>query len=421
MATDLLQKCYDFYQQPQLAKSIGAYPFFHPIEQSDGPRVQCDGRTLVMAVSNNYLGLTHHPKVKEAAIAATQKYGTGCSGSRFVNGNLQLHETLQAELAQFVGKRESLIFSTGYMSNLGAISALFDEGDCIFSDADNHASIIDGCRQSRGTVVRYAHINAKDCCEKVMTTPCAGGAGIVTDGVFSMTGVLAPLPELVAIKRAQPNVRLYVDDAHGLGVFGEHGRGVGEHFHCTDDIDLLMGTFSKSLASIGGFVAGEPEVIEYIRHKARALWFSAAIPPAAAAAALAALHVMQSEPQHRLRLWENVQFARAGLEAIGLYLMPSHAPILSLWVGPEAKAMKLAIALRDEGVFCTPVAYPAVPYGHAMIRTSYMASHSRDDIATIVQAFEKLAPKFQIRRHDFSQDPAVVPAADYYNIDAFFE
>lgn len=418
MATDLFQKCEDFYQQSQFVKGAGAYPFFQPIEQSDGPRVVCDGKDMVMAVSNNYLGLTHHPKVKEAAIAATRQFGTGCSGSRFVNGNLKLHEELQTRLAAFVGKEDALVLSTGYMTNLGAIGCLFAAGDLIFSDADNHASLIDGCRQSKGTVVVYDHANAADCRAKIAATPQPKGAAIVTDGVFSMTGTIAPLRELAQGRREQPNVRLYVDDAHGFGVFGTQGRGICDHFDCTNDVDLIMGTFSKSLASIGGFIAGSKVVIEYIRHHARPLYFSAGIPPASAAAALAALEILSTEDEHRQRLWENVHLARRGFEDIGLYIMPSAAPILSIWVGPEGKVLQLAMALRAEGVFTAPVVYPAVPYGHTLIRTSYMATHTRDDIQRIVAAFRKLAPKFGIRRSDLPQDPATIPPAAYYNLDA---
>lgn len=417
MPNDLFEKCREFCLQTQFVKGVGAYPFFQPIDESEGPRVQCNGRTLVMAVSNNYLGLTHHPKVREAAIQATRRFGTGCSGSRLVNGNLQLHEELQAQLATFVGKEEALVFATGYMANLGAIGCLFDEGDVIFSDAENHASIIDGCRQSRGKVAVYAHADAAACRAQVAATPTTGGAAIVTDGVFSMTGTLAPLPALARIRHDTPNLRLYVDDAHGLGVFGDTGRGIGEHFHCMDAIDVLMGTFSKSLAAIGGFVAGDAAVMEYIRHKARSLWFSAGLAPANAAAALAALDVMQREPEHRARLWENVHFVRSGFEELGFYLMPSAAPILSIWVGPEGRAMKLAMALRDEGVFATPVAYPAVPYGHALIRTSYMATHAREDLVTIIEAFRKLAPTYRLRREDLPGDPVTLPAAPYYNLD----
>ncbi|MBI2344309.1 MAG: pyridoxal phosphate-dependent aminotransferase family protein [Deltaproteobacteria bacterium] len=420
MAKDLFEKCHEFYQQPQLVKAAGAYPFFQEIEESAGAHVHCHGKRLIMAGSNNYLGLTHHPRVKAAAVAALERYGTGCSGSRFLNGNTSLHVQLERNLARFVGKPETLVFSTGFMVNHGTIGCLFESEDCIFSDADNHASIIDGCRQSRGRVIRYAHADAADCRAKIDATPCAGGAGIVTDGVFSMTGNIAPLRELVAIKRAHPHVRIYVDDAHGLGVFGETGRGITEHWDVQGEVDLLMGTFSKSFASIGGFVAGEPEVIEYIRHKARPLWFSASIPAASAAAAIAALEVMSTESTHREQLWRNCAFARHGLEEIGMYIMPSKAPILALWVGAEGKAFKLTMALRDLGVFATPVAYPAVPYGHALIRTSYMASHTTEDIAAIIKAFDALADPYQIRTTHFAQDPATLPPADYYDLSALF-
>ncbi len=422
MARDLFEKCYDFYPQPQVPKQLGAYPFFQEIEASEGPRVRCHGRELVMAGSNNYLGLTHHPKVVAAARAALEEYGTGCSGSRLLNGNTSIHQKLENRLAEFLGKEAALVFSTGFMVNHGAIGCLFEKGDFIYSDIDNHASIIDGCRQSRGTVVKFAHVDVADCRKQIAATwgDTAAG-GIVTDGVFSMTGNVAPLRELAGLKQEFPELKLYVDDAHGFGVFGDTGRGVAEHCGCLNDVDLLMGTFSKSLASIGGFIVGKAEVIEYLRHKARPLWFSAAIPAASAAAALAALEVIATEPQHRLRLWENYRFARHGFEALKLYLMPSQAPILAIWVGAEGKAMKLTMELRELGVFATPVAYPAVPYGHSLIRTSYMASHTRDDLAFLLRAFDKVADKYQLRTHQLPGDPATMPPAEYYNLDALFE
>ncbi len=422
MARDLFEKCRDFYPSIQIPKQAGAYPFFQEIEASEGPRVRCNGRELVMAGSNNYLGLTHHPKVIAAARAALEEYGTGCSGSRFLNGNTTIHQTLENRLAEFMGKDAALIFSTGFMVNHGAIGCLFDKGDVIYSDDENHASIIDGCRQSRGAVVKYAHADVADCRKQIAATwndQTAGG--IVTDGVFSMTGNIAPLPELAALKKEFPQLKLYVDDAHGFGVFGANGRGIGEHFQCMNQIDLVMGTFSKSLASIGGFVAGTTEVIEYVRHKARPLWFSASIPAPSAAAALAALEVVATEPQHRERLWENYRFAKHGFQELRLYIMPSQAPILAIWVGSEGKAIKLTMELRDHGVFATPVAYPAVPYGHSLIRTSYMASHTREDLAFLLKAFDKLADKYQLRVDQLPGDPATMPPADDYNLDALFE
>lgn len=417
MAKDLFQKCRDFIPQTQFVKALGIYPFFHEIEASEGPKVRSHGKTLVMAGSNNYLGLTHHPKVKAACKAALEAYGTACSGSRFLNGNTSIHIRLEERLAQFMGKEAALILSTGFMANSGAIGSLFQEGDLIFSDADNHASIIDGCRQSRGQVIRYAHANAADCGAKIVETPCEGGLSIVTDGIFSMTGNIAPLPELLTLKATNEHLKIYVDDAHGIGVFGDHGRGIGEHFGCMDQLDLVMGTFSKSLASIGGFVAGDADVIEYLRHQARPLYFSASIPPSAAAAALAALEVIETEPEHRLSLWENVQFARKGLASLNLHIMPSVAPILAVWVGSEGKVLKLTAALREQGVFATPVIYPAVPYGHTLIRTSFMASHAHEDIEVIVRAFDAVADEFQLRRNQLPADPTTLPPGEYYNLD----
>ena len=420
MAKDLFEKCRTF-QHPQFLKALGVYPFFQPIEESSGNRVVCNGRELVMACSNNYLGLTHDPRVKEAAIEAARRYGAGCTGSRALNGNLSLHDELEDRLAKFVGKESALVFSTGFLSNLGAISCLFDHGDMIYSDADNHASIIAGCKESKATVVKFAHADPNDCENKLSDHPIDAAGCIITDGVFSMTGRLAPLQELVTLKRKHEHLKLYVDDAHGIGVLGQRGRGVAEHLDCMADVDLLMGTFSKSLASIGGFVAGEKEVLMYMRHQARGLIFSAAIPAASAAAALAALTIIENEPERRMRLWENVRYARAALDAADVYIMPSESPILSVWVGAEGIAMKLVADLKEMGVFATPVAYPAVPYGQALIRTSYMATHTREDIECIGHAFKVLAPKHKITRADLPESPESQEPFATYNMDALME
>lgn len=419
MRRDILKKCYD-YQDSKLIKALGAYPYFFPIEASEGPRVTCDGRTVVMVGSNNYLGLTHHPKVVEAASQAIRKYGTGCTGSRFLNGNLALHDALEERLARFVRKEAAVVFSTGFLSNLGTISCLFEEGDIILSDVENHASIIAGCRASEGRVVRYAHADADDLRAKLDDLPASAGACIVTDGVFSMTGDLAPVREIVALKQSHPGVRIYLDDAHGLGVMGEQGRGTVDHFGCTPDVDLIMGTFSKSLASIGGFVAGDTDVIEYIRHKARALIFSAAIPAASTATVMAALDVIEADASVRQRLWENVAFVRKGFDEIGLAYIPSPTPVISIFVGLEGRAFKLVKALREHGVFATPVVFPAVEYGRALIRTSYMASHTREDLTQVLTVLQKLAPEFQILRRQLPDDPARMPAAEGYNFDDLF-
>lgn len=418
-ARDVFHKCFA-YQESRLVKALGVYPYFVPIESSDGPRVMCDGRPVVMIGSNNYLGLTHHPQVLAAAREAIAQYGSGCTGSRFLNGNLALHETLEGRLARFVGKAAAIVFPTGFLTNLGAISCLFGEGDTIFSDAENHASIIAGCRASGAAVVRYAHADAAALRARMETASLPGGAGVITDGVFSMTGDLAPLAEIVALKRAHPGTRLYLDDAHGLGVLGAGGRGTAEHCGCGADVDLIMGTFSKTLASIGGFVAGEADVIEYIRHKARALIFSAGIPPASAAAALAALDVLETDPGVRARLWENVAFVRRGFDAIGLAYIPSPTPILSIFVGPEGRAFQFVKALREAGVFATPVIYPAVAYGRALIRTSYMASHTREDLTRVLDVLERLAPAYRILRRQLPDAPERLPPAEGYNFADLF-
>ncbi|PIR20699.1 MAG: 8-amino-7-oxononanoate synthase [Deltaproteobacteria bacterium CG11_big_fil_rev_8_21_14_0_20_47_16] len=420
MAKDLFEKCRNF-QHPKFLKALGVYPFFQPIEESEGNRVVCNGQELVMACSNNYLGLTHDPRVKEAAAQAAMRFGAGCTGSRLLNGNLALHDELEERLAKFLGKESALVFSTGFLSNLGAISSLFERGDIIYSDADNHASIIAGCKESKATVVRYRHADMDDCRAQLATHPQDAAACIITDGVFSMTGRVVDLPSLVKIKSDHPDVKLYVDDAHGIGVFGQQGRGVCEHFDCMNHVDLVMGTFSKSLASIGGFVAGEKDVLNYMRHIARGLLFSAAIPAASAAAALKALEIIETEPEHRERLWDNVTYARAILEDSGVYIMPSDAPILSIWVGGEGLAMKLVADLKEMGVFATPVAYPAVPYGQALIRTSYMATHTKEDIDCIGHAFKTLAPKHKITRADLPESPECQPPSPTYNMDALME
>jgi len=411
---DLFRKCEQFQESKGL-KAMGLYPFFKVVESSEGTSVIADGQKVVMIGSNNYLGLTHDPRVKEAAINAINKYGTGCTGSRFLNGNLDLHEELEERLAAFVGKEAALVFSTGFMTNLGAISALASDGDVIFSDTENHASIIEGCRSAKAEVVRCGHNCPDDILTKMRSVKNGAGRFIVTDGVFSMTGELVRLNELVDVKKEYPDTRIYLDDAHGLGVMGENGRGTANHFGRTDDVDIIMGTFSKSFASIGGFIVAPADVIEYVRHKARALIFSAALPPASAATVLKVIDILEKEDSHLKRLWQNVKRMREGFSNIGICTIPSDTPIISIFVGEEGKAFAVVKALFEKGVFATPVIYPAVPYGQALIRTSYMASHSNRELDYVLEVFKEIGEEYNITADDIDPEKLEVFTKSHYN------
>ena len=389
---DIFQKCRD-YKDPEPVKAAGIYPYFQPIEESHGSWVRCRGKKLVMIGSNNYLGLTHDPRVKEAAIEATRRFGTGCTGSRLLNGNLTLHEELEGRLAKFVGKPAALVFSTGFLTNLGAISCLANEGEFIFSDSENHASIIAGCSAAKAKVIKYGHSSMPEVVERLKQN-ANGAVLVVTDGVFSMTGAIADLPGLVKVKKNNPRVRLYVDDAHSFGVLGNGGRGTSDHFGLTEEVDVIMGTFSKTFASIGGFVASEPDVIDFIRHKARALIFSAAAPAASVAAVLKCLDIMESEPEHVERVRKNTQKMREGFESLGINIVPSNTAIIPVRVGEDLMSFKLVRELFERGLFATPVIYPAVPLGHSMIRTSYMATHTDDDLNFVLEVFSGLAKEY---------------------------
>jgi 8-amino-7-oxononanoate synthase len=374
----ILAKVHSFKDSLAL-KDRGIYPVFREISSAQNPTVIIDGREVVMLGSNSYLGLTDHPEVKRAAIEAVEKYGSGCAGSRFLNGTLDLHRELEAELSALVGKEAALVFSTGYQTNLGGISALVAKGDFVVTDKLNHASIVDGCRLSYGKMVRFKH-NDVGHLEKVLRRlPPAAGKLVVVDGVFSMEGDVANLPEIAAVCRRTGAV-LMVDDAHGLGVLGRAGAGTADHFGMTEQVDVIMGTFSKSLASVGGFLAADAATIEFIKHRARSMIFSAAISPANAAAALAAVRIMKREPVRLGRLWENTRRMHGGLRNLGFDTGCTETPIIPVRIGGSVETFQACLLLQEEGVFANPVAAPAVPNGDSLIRLSLMATHSFEHI-----------------------------------------
>ncbi len=385
---DIFKKCYDFHDADEV-KQAGLYSYFRTISSAQDPVVMMDGREVVMLGSNNYLGLTNHPEVKKAAQEAIAKYGTGCAGSRFLNGTLDIHVRLEEKLAQFMHREAALTFSTGFQVNLGTISCLVERGDIVYLDKLDHACIIDGARLGFGTVVKYEHNNVEDLRRRLSLRDPSRGALVVVDGVFSMEGDIVDLPALVAVCQEQ-GARLMVDDAHGIGVLGEHGRGTAEHFGLEDKVDLVMGTFSKSLASVGGFIAGEERVINWIKHRARSLIFSAAPPPASVAAVLKAVEIIEREPERRQRLWENTAFMKKELSHLGFDTGDSQTPVIPVVVGDDRLCFFMAKRLEEEGVFVNPVISPAVPPGRALLRTSYMATHSREHLERALNAFAKV-------------------------------
>jgi 8-amino-7-oxononanoate synthase len=365
--------------KPQQVEKMGLYPFFIPIESEAGPEVIIQGRRMVMLGSNNYLGLTQDARVKEAAIKAIEKYGSGCTGSRLMNGTLDLHRELEARLAIYEQKEDSLAFTTGFQTNLGTISALVGRHDTAVIDRSVHASIIDGCRLSLGEIARFKHNDMDDLERVLQTIDAKRGILIIVDGVYSMEGDVANMPEIVRLKNKY-NARLMIDEAHSVGVFGPGGRGVAEHFGCLADIDIVTATFSKSFASIGGFVAGTKEAMYYIRHMARALLFSAALPPASTAAALAALGIIETEPELRTKLWENTKLLLGGLKELGFTTGKSESPVIPLIVGDEMRLAHFWRGLFDGGVFTNAAVSPAVEPDRALIRLSLMATHTHEHL-----------------------------------------
>lgn len=373
---DLFKKAY-IYDTAKKARAGGYYPYFHELNSKQANVVTMEGKEVIMIGSNNYLGLTSHPDVIEATIRATDKYGTGVSGSRFLNGTLDLHKELEAKLAKFLGKEDATIFSTGYQANLGFISTIAGRNDIIFSDKENHASIYDGIKLSYAEMVRYNHNDMVDLETKLKNASPTKGKLIVTDGVFSMGGDLCNLPELVKLAKKY-NARLMVDDAHGLGIMGKTGRGTAEHFNLMDEVDIVMGTFSKSLASSGGYIAGERDVIEYIRHHSRPYIFNAAIPPSNTAAALKALEILENEPERVAKLSEVANYARKEMIKNGLQVKDSITPIIPIYTYDPIRTMVACNMLFEAGVYVNPVVPPATAPGECLIRTSFMATHTKE-------------------------------------------
>ncbi len=378
---DLFKKCYT-YDQAKKAREAGYYPYFHELTSKQDTVVHMEGIEMIMIGSNNYLGLTSHPEVIQAAVDATLKYGTGVSGSRFLNGTLNLHKELEFELASFLNKEDCTIFSTGFQSNLGIISAIAGRNDIIFSDKENHASIYDGTRLSYAEVIRFEHSDMEDLEQKLAKAPDTKGKLIVTDGVFSMSGDIAKLPEIVHLAKKY-GARVMVDDAHGFGVMGSNGRGTAEHFGLEKEVDIIMGTFSKSLASLGGYVAAEKDVVDYIRHNSRPYIFSAAIPPSNTAAALAALRIIKREPERVKALHDISEYMRNGLRAKGIKIKDSKTPIIPIFTYMPMRTFAACNMLFEQGVYVNPVVPPATPIGECLIRTSYTATHTKElmDIA----------------------------------------
>jgi 8-amino-7-oxononanoate synthase len=390
----LFDKCRSFTRAREV-QAAGLYPYFKPISQSEDTVVVIEGKSRIMMGSNNYLGLTHHPAVLAAAKAALERYGSGCTGSRFLNGTLDLHEQLEEELAEFFGKEACLVFSTGYQANLGVISGLVGRGDMVFLDKLDHASIVDGAKLSHGETERFNHGDLAGLERKLGAVPPSTGVMIIVDGVYSMEGEIADVPNL--LKLAQRfGAALAVDDAHAVGVLGPQGDGTAAHYDLVNDVDLIVGTFSKSLASIGGFVAGSETVIHFLKHHSRPLIFTAALPPANTAGVLEALHIMRREPWRRDQLWTNTRRLQEGLRSLGFDIGPTQTPIVPVLIGPLEKTFLFWRRLFDEGVFTNPVVPPAVPPSQCRLRTSLMATHAPQQIDQALETFARLGKELGV-------------------------
>ena len=375
----MLKEKYSKYDLPQQFMAKGVYPYFRCIDSEQDTEVTMNGKKVLMFGSNSYLGLTNHPRIKEAAIEAVRKYGTGCAGSRFLNGTLDIHVQLEKELAEFVGKDDALVYSTGFQVNLGVLSCLTGRRDTILCDELDHASIVDGRRLSFSTLRKFRHNDMEHLERELQRCEPDTIKLIVVDGVFSMEGDIANLPEIVRLKEKY-NASIFVDEAHGLGVLGNMGRGTCDHFGVTKDVDLIMGTFSKSLATIGGFVAGDNEVINYIRHNARSYIFSASNTPAATAAAIEALHIIKEEPERLENLWKVTNYALENFRSLGFEIGATSTPIIPIYIRDTDKTFMVTKMLWDEGVFVNPVVPPACSPQYTLIRFSLMATHTKEQV-----------------------------------------
>ncbi len=392
--SDIFSKAFNFTKADEV-KEMGLYPYFKPLEATDGTIVEIEGQEVIMAGSNNYLGLTNDPRTIKAAQDALAKYGTGCTGSRYLNGTLDSHLELEEKLAEFMGKEACVLFSTGYQTNEGSIQTIADRNDIIFSDRDNHACIVMGTLASNAKTMRYRHNDMEQLRMLLERANPESGKIIVTDGVFSMSGTLAKVPELVELAK-EFNARLYLDDAHAIGVIGDGGRGSASVFGLTDEVDLISGTFSKSFASLGGFLVGDLPVIEYIRHSSPAHIFSASMPPANVATVLKALEILQEETWRLERLSEIAQYMRTELRNLGFNVWTSQTPIIPVVIGDMMDCFKFWKDLFEEGVYANAVVPPAVPQGQSLLRTSYMASHTDEHLDRILEAFRKVGLKHGI-------------------------
>lgn len=391
ITTDIFKKCQDFDLADKY-REMGIYPYFHALESKQDIEVIMEGKRKIMLGSNNYLGLTTRPEIIEAGVEAFKKYGSGCSGSRFLNGTLTMHLELEKELSEFVGKESAVTFSTGFQSNLGIISAIVGRGDYVICDRENHASIYDGCKLSYGKMLRYKHNDMQELENMLKKVPENAGALVVTDGVFSMGGDIANLPEIVRLAKKY-GARVMVDDAHGLGVIGEGGRGTASHFGLTDEVDIIMGTFSKSLASLGGYMAASEEVCDYVRHNSRPFIFSASIPPSACMTARASLKYLKEHPELPVHLRELASYAREGLKAKGLRIRESDTPIVPIYTYTPENTLRKAKELYDAGVYVNCVLPPATAPNECLLRTSYMASLTKELIDEAVDIIAEVLLK----------------------------